>query len=608
MESLDKLAARAADPKLHLVLIGEFSTGKSTLINALLGAELLSYSALPTTRAVTELRDAPRPALCVRFADRSRALSWEALEPIQQSALFREVSSLVTLAPTLADLIRALTTDEGLAPLVTSIVLEHPMADLGRDLVLYDTPGTNDDEHLTGITHDLVNRVADGVVVVLRADMPVSMETGALIGRLTSAVPADCMVFVVTHLDVVEEDQRERVLRAINQRLHASVPSAHVVLHPLTPHVVVRRQRGAELTEEQGRWADAFDHNLAQLRLDIERRRLAIGSQRLVELITQLLGQMDEDLRNDLAVLDDRRSAVAHALGSDMAGVRTNICRTFAIRVGEMRNDFQLTVQRDLAERVDQLRVRATALITGAGTPAALDRVVTDELPTLTSDFTADVQALLGAATTDRAALLARSGSALLRTLVERYNELASVTGAEPKALDAMVVEAPAPIAIDLEAIHRTVRIMVGERAGLKSNGTKIGAVLGTLVAPGIGTALGAGLGRLTGSLLGPSIIAIRASTLEALEECVRELSVERLPSLVDGVATELGAAAIEATEAASAEIYAAYVSLVQTTRATQHSELTQLDARQADLNLLRREADEQIQRLAQLRVNTAVS
>jgi len=53
---INQIQKRRSDSNLYLAVIGEFSSGKSTFINALLRDDLLKTSVLPTTDAVTKLR------------------------------------------------------------------------------------------------------------------------------------------------------------------------------------------------------------------------------------------------------------------------------------------------------------------------------------------------------------------------------------------------------------------------------------------------------------------------------------------------------------------------------------------------------------------------
>ncbi|HZD66164.1 MAG TPA: dynamin family protein [Acidimicrobiales bacterium] len=54
-ERAARLGERLAQGYFHLSILGEFNRGKSTLVNALLGQEVLSMGALPVTAVATEL-------------------------------------------------------------------------------------------------------------------------------------------------------------------------------------------------------------------------------------------------------------------------------------------------------------------------------------------------------------------------------------------------------------------------------------------------------------------------------------------------------------------------------------------------------------------------
>lgn len=64
--SVRNLLARLAEDQLHLAVVGQFSRGKSTLMNAMLGADYLPTGALPMTAVVTTVRYGSRPLARVR--------------------------------------------------------------------------------------------------------------------------------------------------------------------------------------------------------------------------------------------------------------------------------------------------------------------------------------------------------------------------------------------------------------------------------------------------------------------------------------------------------------------------------------------------------------
>ena len=74
---LKQIRDKQGDKLLNLSVIGEFSTGKSTLINAMLRTELLASSALQgTTAACTVIEYGDRPGLRLTCRDGSSAESW----------------------------------------------------------------------------------------------------------------------------------------------------------------------------------------------------------------------------------------------------------------------------------------------------------------------------------------------------------------------------------------------------------------------------------------------------------------------------------------------------------------------------------------------------
>ena len=65
---LGRLIEHAQAPLLVMVM-GEFSTGKSTFINALVGQEIAAVNATPTTAVITELAYGEKDQLRVHFKD-----------------------------------------------------------------------------------------------------------------------------------------------------------------------------------------------------------------------------------------------------------------------------------------------------------------------------------------------------------------------------------------------------------------------------------------------------------------------------------------------------------------------------------------------------------
>ena len=69
ISELEQLRQRLAEGRFHLAVLGQFKRGKSTLLNALLGDDLLPTDILPVTAIPTYIKAGERPGVEVHFID-----------------------------------------------------------------------------------------------------------------------------------------------------------------------------------------------------------------------------------------------------------------------------------------------------------------------------------------------------------------------------------------------------------------------------------------------------------------------------------------------------------------------------------------------------------
>ena len=141
---------------LRLAIVGEFSSGKSTLINSLLGQELLAADIEPTTAVATRLTWSP--SFQVRFVgnDGDPSPLWPQL-PAGRSVLMHALRQLRTgrgvldemgnlrseARPLVGELIRRTTTEQEGAKGIREVILELNSPYLAPAIDLIDTPGFN---------------------------------------------------------------------------------------------------------------------------------------------------------------------------------------------------------------------------------------------------------------------------------------------------------------------------------------------------------------------------------------------------------------------------------------------------------------------------------
>ncbi len=178
------LRERLSSGQLHLAVMGQFKRGKSTLINALLGAEILPDGVLPVTLVPVFLHYGPQPEFEIRFAN-GRAPERYCVER-------------------LGDFVNEANNPKNREN-VSRVDLFYPADLLQRGIVLIDTPGIGSTlQHNTDTTLDFLPR-CDAAVVVLSADPPITAAEVAFLQQLQPHVAR--LFFVLNKIDYLDSEQ-----------------------------------------------------------------------------------------------------------------------------------------------------------------------------------------------------------------------------------------------------------------------------------------------------------------------------------------------------------------------------------------------------------------
>lgn len=200
VSQLQIITERLLFPGFRLAVVGEFSRGKSTLLNRLLEREVLPTAALPTTATLTTITSGTQDSMVVSFGSSpevSRALeasSWKDLVITNSSGEEQEVLAKV------------------------QVTIVHPWLE-ALDAELIDTPGIGElNTTRAAIVFDLLSQ-CDATVLVVSATLPFSMTETAFLEQEVIGKHIPRIVVIVSKLDTIQYKQREEVMVVTKERI-----------------------------------------------------------------------------------------------------------------------------------------------------------------------------------------------------------------------------------------------------------------------------------------------------------------------------------------------------------------------------------------------------
>jgi GTPase Era involved in 16S rRNA processing len=202
LEILAHLQLRLATERFQLAVLGQFKRGKSTLLNALLRAEVLPVGVIPVTAIPTFLESGGTPLVCVTYSskrvDEFNVDGWDALRERLTTFVTEEYNPGNKLGIARVDV------------RMSSPSLEH-------GVVLIDTPGVGSTFRHNSAAADAVLPECDATLFVVSADPPITEVELEFLARIRQTTAR--IIVVLNKIDVLEPQEREKALTFLRRVL-----------------------------------------------------------------------------------------------------------------------------------------------------------------------------------------------------------------------------------------------------------------------------------------------------------------------------------------------------------------------------------------------------
>src|SRR5574341_727943 len=302
------LTSKLAEDRFTLAVVGQFKRAKSSLMNALIGREILPTGVLPLTSAITILRFGPRERLVVAWENRS----------FEQEAPLSALVDYVTEQG-----------NPGNHKKVRAAYVEVPTPFLRRGLEFVDTPGIGSAIEANTATTNAFVPQCDAVIFVTSVDAPMTDAELDFLRRLRGVVGK---VFgAVNKVDLLEQAQWQDVINFVADQMRTCLGSTQVPVFPVSSRVALETQ-GRDDTSGIAALREALSVFLAAERTAVllemvaERtlRRLATEREELV-LAERAASMSDEARRAELSQARAKFESIQCQLADRMARARLEL-------------------------------------------------------------------------------------------------------------------------------------------------------------------------------------------------------------------------------------------------------------------------------------------
>ena len=193
---------KTAKEHFEVAIVGEFKRGKSTLINALLGQEVLPADVLPATATLNRVTYSDTPYVEVEYKTGET-------ETVDINKLADYVTKLSYESEKRAESVKQATV--------------HYATDFCKNNVdIIDTPGLNDDEQMTNVTLSILPEI-DAAVFVISANSPFSQFEKEFLEKKMLTSDMGRIIFAVNCFGTFSKEDEDRIVETVEKRIGSYV-------------------------------------------------------------------------------------------------------------------------------------------------------------------------------------------------------------------------------------------------------------------------------------------------------------------------------------------------------------------------------------------------
>ncbi|WP_026785676.1 dynamin family protein [Planktothrix rubescens] len=314
IDDIQEISQKNQSKRFRVTVVGEFSQGKSTFLNALVGEEIQPVREIPCTGVVSVLRYGEQKRVICCYKDGRKEDI--AIEDYQEKVSISEEAAIGNLSDELAHC------------KIEEIIFEHPDLDIcSSGVEIIDSPGLNEHPDREAITQKILKDTDAAIFITSASRCLAKSERDVIEGlKVTlnaglSDQPANNLFILVNFWDLVQTEKgRNQIPKRIEENIQGKKPiiSGENRIHYISAKLAL----DAIVNNEHNEYIETFDYfiNCLQEFLVNERGKIEVTSnvnriQALSEIADNDLKQFERILEGKIKISESAKLEILEKIG-----------------------------------------------------------------------------------------------------------------------------------------------------------------------------------------------------------------------------------------------------------------------------------------------------
>lgn len=503
VKQLATIVEKQNDRMLNISVIGEFSTGKSSFINALVGYELLAVNVIQgTTVAITIIEYSEDFSITLTdFSGRCSKKVYKSIDSLRQQ-------------------LHIYTTDAANAKNINYVTVTLPSDILKNGYRIIDTPGTNSLElwH-EEITRRAIRELSDLSIILTDATQPMPVTLMSFVDNTLGDSVKSC-AFVANKIDRIREKERDGIIKFIGKKICQSFDIEEPWVFPFSA-VALTNSFAKETVNIDSNSFLLTTNSLEQLLSYTAKQRLRAQARKILHLVDDIYSTLDNNIKSIAAQYQQELQMLERSKQTDLKPFISSQISTRQKSFLSGAKDYKYKVESVCDSLASKAKTNIESKIEACD---SLDNLSNYIKGSLSDDIKKEGQSIISGT---------ESKFGKLRKLFNRELKLFQKEFEKEfeklKILSVKFNVKPKDVAVRHSAHSANigpVMTLISEELSKENwaigGGLGAGAVIGSMILPGIGTVIGGILGGIVGGAASPDTSEVKTKIKSKLATPLR--------------------------------------------------------------------------------------